>query len=100
MAAVVFFGLLGSTFCSAQSLILGRNESRISNLFITLTPVLFGAVAGLAGYAIYEYMAVLTFHSGERHTSAVLALAFLFGCLGQRLLARIAGGRKRKKVRA
>jgi hypothetical protein len=57
-------------------------------------------IAGLAGYAIYEYMAVLTFHSGERHTSAVLALAFLFGCLGQRLLARIAGGRKRKKVRA
>jgi hypothetical protein len=100
VAAVLFFGLLGSTFCSAQSLILGRNESRVSNLFITLTPVLFGAVAGLAGYAIYEYMGVLTFHSGERHTSAVLALAFLFGCLGQRLLARIASGRKRKKVRA
>jgi 8-oxo-dGTP diphosphatase len=100
VAAVLFFGLLGSTFCSAQSLILGRVESRISNLFITLTPVLFGAIAGLAGYAIYEYMAVLTFHTGERHTSAVLGLAFLFGCLGQRLLARIAGGRKRKKVRA
>ena len=49
-------------------------------------------MAGLAGYAIYEYMGVLTFHSGERHTSAVLALAFLFGCLGQRLLARIANG--------
>jgi len=100
VAAVLFFGLLGSTFCSAQSLILGRVESRISNLFITLTPVLFGAIAGLAGYAIYEYMAVLTFHTGERHTSAVLGLAFLFGCLGQRLLARIASGRKRKKVRA
>jgi 8-oxo-dGTP pyrophosphatase MutT (NUDIX family) len=100
VAAVLFFGLLGSAFCSAQSLILGRVESRISNLFITLTPVLFGAIAGLAGYAIYEYMAVLTFHTGERHTSAVLGLAFLFGCLGQRLLARIAGGRKRKKVRA
>jgi 8-oxo-dGTP pyrophosphatase MutT (NUDIX family) len=100
VAAVLFFGLLGSAFCSAQSLILGRVESRISNLFITLTPVLFGAIAGLAGYAIYEYMADLTFHTGERHTSAVLGLAFLFGCLGQRLLARIAGGRKRKKVRA
>jgi 8-oxo-dGTP diphosphatase len=100
VAGVLFFGLLGATFCSAQSLILGRVESRISNLFITLTPVLFGAIAGLAGYAVYEYMAVLTFHTGERHTSAVLAIAFLFGCLGQRLLARIAGGRKRKKVRA
>jgi 8-oxo-dGTP pyrophosphatase MutT (NUDIX family) len=100
VAAVVFFGLLGATFCSAQSLILGRHESPVSNMFITLTPVFFGAVAGLAGYAIYEYMAILTFHSGERHTSAVLALAFLSGCLGQRLLTHIAGGPRRKRVRA
>jgi 8-oxo-dGTP diphosphatase len=100
VAAVLFFGLLGSTFCSAQSLILGRVESRISNLFITLTPVFFGAIAGLAGYAIYEYMAYLTFHNNERHISAVLGVAFLSGCLGQRLLARIAGGRKIKKARA
>jgi 8-oxo-dGTP diphosphatase len=99
VAAVMFFGLLGATFCAAQSLILGRNESRISNLFITLTPVLFGAIAGLAGYALYEYMSVLTFHSGERHTSAVLATAFLFGCLGQRFLSRIAGARKGRKDR-
>ncbi|HEX4606162.1 MAG TPA: NUDIX hydrolase, partial [Candidatus Angelobacter sp.] len=100
VAAVVFFGLLGSTFCAAQSLIMGRNDSRIDNLFTTLTPVAFGAVAGLAGYAMYEYMAVLTFPTGERHTSAVLAIAFLCGCLGQRLLAHIAGGRRRKKVTA
>ena len=96
VAAVLFFGLLGSTVCSAQSLILGRNESRPANLFITLTPVFFGAVAGLLGYAVYEYMPLLTFHSGERHISAVMGLAFLFGCLGQRLLAHISGGRKRK----
>jgi 8-oxo-dGTP diphosphatase len=96
VAAVLFFGLLGSAVCSAQSLILGRNESRPANLFITLTPVLFGALAGLLGYAVYEYMPLLTFHSGERHISAVMGLAFLFGCLGQRLLAHISGGRKRK----
>lgn len=96
VAAVVFFGLLGSTFCAAQSLILGRNESRPANLFVTLTPVFFGAVAGLLGYAVYEYMPLLTFHSGERHISAVMGLAFLFGCLGQRLLAHISRGRKRK----
>lgn len=99
VAAVLFFGLLGSTVCSAQSLILGRNESRPANLFITLTPVFFGAVAGLLGYAVYEYMPLLTFHSGERHISAVMGLAFLFGCLGERLLAHVSGGRKRK-VRA
>lgn len=96
VAAVLFFGLLGSTVCSAQSLILGRNESRAANLFITLTPVFFGALAGLLGYAVYEYMPLLTFHSGERHISAVMGLAFLFGCLGQRLLAHISRGRKRK----
>ena len=96
VAAVLFFGLLGSTVCSAQTLILGRNESRPANLFITITPVLFGALAGLLGYAVYEYMPLLTFHSGERHISAVMGLAFLFGCLGQRLLAHISRGRKRK----
>jgi 8-oxo-dGTP diphosphatase len=96
VAAVLFFGLLGSTVCSAQSLILGRNEFRPANLFITLTPVFFGAVAGLLGYAVYEYMPLLTFHSGERHISAVMGLAFLFGCLGEHLLAHVSGGRKRK----
>ncbi|HET8890567.1 MAG TPA: NUDIX domain-containing protein [Candidatus Angelobacter sp.] len=96
VAAVLFFGLLGSAFCAAQSLIIGRNDSRPANLFITLTPVFFGALAGLLGYAVYEYMPLLTFHSGERHISAVMGLAFLFGCLGQRLLAHISRGRKRK----
>jgi len=99
VAAVLFFGLLGSTVCSAQSLVRGRNESRPANLFITLTPVFFGAIAGLLGYAVYEYMPLLTFHSGERHISAVMGLAFLSGCLGERLLAHVSGGRKRK-VRA
>ncbi|HEV7551785.1 MAG TPA: NUDIX hydrolase [Candidatus Angelobacter sp.] len=100
VAAVLFFGLLGSSICSAQSLIAERNESSVSNLFITLTPVLFGALAGLGGYAIYEYMPSITFHSGERHLSAVMGLAFLFGCLGQRLLAHLAGGRTRKTILA
>src|SRR5579864_1586308 len=96
VSAVLFFGLLGSAVCSAQSLIAGRREAAASSLFITITPVLFGALAGLCGYAVYEYMPSITFHSGERHISAVLGLAFLFGCLGQRLLARVGGGRKRK----
>ena len=56
VAAVLFFGLLGAAFCAVQSLIRGRNESRIPNTFVTLTPVIFGAIASLAGYAIYEYM--------------------------------------------
>jgi 8-oxo-dGTP diphosphatase len=100
VAAVLFFGLLGSTFSAAHALIFERNESAASNLFIMLTPVLFGGLAGLLGYAAYEYMPSLAFHSGERHVSAVMALAFLFGCLGQRVLAHITGGSRKKKVRA
>ncbi len=93
VAAALLFGLIGAAFCSAQSLILGKNESRneskIPNIFVTLTPVLFGGVAGLAGYATYEYLAT-TFNVSQQHVSAILALAFLFGCMGQRILARIA----------
>lgn len=96
VAAVLLFGLLGSAVSSAHLLISGKSEAVASSLFITITPVLFGALAGLCGYAIYEYMPSITFHSGDRHISAVMALAFLFGCLGQRLLAHLAGGRKRK----
>src|SRR5579859_585662 len=74
VAAVLFFGLLGSAVCSAQSLIAGQNEVAASNLFITLTPVLFGALAGLCAFAVYEYMPSITFHSGDRHISAVMGL--------------------------
>jgi hypothetical protein len=54
----------------------------------------------MAGYALYEYMAFLTFHSGEHHISAIMAVSFLFGCLGQRLLARITAVRKKRNVAA
>jgi hypothetical protein len=64
-------------------------------MFVTLTPVLFGALAGLCAFAAYEYMPSLTFHTGDRHISAVMGLAFLFGCLGQRLLGHLGSSRKR-----
>jgi len=103
VAAAMLFGLIGAAFCSAQSLILGKNESKneskIPNILVTLTPVLFGAIAGLAGFAIYEYLAT-TFNVAEQHISAALALAFLFGCTGQRVLARIADPHKKETPRA
>jgi hypothetical protein len=77
----------------------GKNESRIPNVFIMLTPVLFGAVAGLAGFATFEYVAWLLNITGS-HTAGVLALAFLFGMLAQRILARLAGTKRRKKPRS
>jgi 8-oxo-dGTP diphosphatase len=99
VSAALLFGLIGAAFCSAQSLILGKNESKIPNIFVTLTPVLFGAVAGLAGFVTYEYLAAI-FNASQQHVSAVLALAFLFGCMGQRILARIAGSQKKDRPRA
>ncbi|HEX7288878.1 MAG TPA: NUDIX hydrolase [Candidatus Angelobacter sp.] len=99
VAPVLLFGLLGSSFAAAHSLMRGKNESRIPNVFIMLTPVLFGAVAGLAGFATFEYVAWLLNVTGS-HTAGVLALAFLFGMLAQRILARLAGTRRRKKLRS
>ncbi len=96
VAAALFFGLLGAAFCSAHALVRGRTEPVAFNVFLTITPMLLGSVAGLAAYAIYEYMAFLTFHSAERHMSAVLVMAFLFGGLGQRLLAQVTKTRRRK----
>ena len=99
IAGALFFGLVGAAFCGVQSLIRGRSEPASQNVLVTLTPVLFGAVCGLAGYAVYEYMTFLAFQSAAQQTSATMVVAFLFGCLGQRILARIAGARKKKKVR-
>ena len=99
VAPVLLFGLLGSSFSAAHSLMRGKNESRIPNVFVMLTPVLFGTIAGLAGYATFEYLAWLLKISGP-HIAGVLALAFLFGVLTQRILARLAGPKRRKKPRA
>jgi len=99
VAPVLLFGLLGSSFSAAHALMRGKNESRIPNVFVMLTPVLFGAVAGLAGYATFEYMAWLLNISGS-HTGGVLGLAFLFGTLAQHMLARFAGPKRRKKSKA
>lgn len=99
IAPVLLFGLLGASFSAAHSLMRGKNESRIPNVFVMLTPVLFGAVAGLAGYAIYEY-AAWVLQISSPHIGGVLGLAFLFGMLGQRVLSRLAAPKRRKKAKA
>jgi 8-oxo-dGTP diphosphatase len=96
IAPVLLFGLLGSSFAAAHSLMRGKTESRIPNVFVMLTPVLFGGVAGLAGFATFEYAAWQLNIAGS-HTAGVLALSFLFGMLAQRVLARLATSKRRKK---
>jgi hypothetical protein len=96
IAPVLLFGLLGASACAAQALIHGKSDARAPNLYVMLAPVLFGELASLAGYALHQYL-VFTLDPGQPHTNALFALAFLFGCLGQLLMARftgLAGARK------
>jgi hypothetical protein len=99
LGPVLLFGLLGSCFGTAQSLMRGKSDSMIPNVFVMLTPVLFGGVAGLAGFGIHEYLSGL-YGFTHTHWGGLLGMAFLFGMLGQRVLARFTGNKRRKKTRA
>jgi hypothetical protein len=68
-------------------------------VFVMLTPVLFGGVAGLGAFGIHEYLSGL-YGFTYTHWGALLAMAFLFGLLGQRVLALFTGGKRRKKTKA
>jgi 8-oxo-dGTP diphosphatase len=94
VASVLLFGLLGSTACAAQSLIHGHSESRTPNVYAMLATVLLGSAASLAGFAIHQYL-VSALDAGQPHSYALFTLAFLFGCLGQRALARFTGSSRR-----
>ncbi len=99
LGPVLLFGLLGSCFGTAQSLMRGKGDSMIPNIFVMLTPVIFGGIAGLAGFGIHEYLSGL-YGFTHTHWGGLLAMAFLFGLLGQRVLARFTGGKRRKKAKA
>jgi hypothetical protein len=99
LGPVLLFGLIGSCFGTAQSLMRGKGDSMIPNVFVMLTPVIFGGIAALAAFGIHEYLSGL-YGFTHTHWGGLLAMAFLFGLLGQRLLARFTGGKRRKKARA
>jgi 8-oxo-dGTP diphosphatase len=97
LGPVLLFGLLGAAFSASQLLMKGKTDSIIPNVFVMVTPVLFGAVAGLAGFGIHEYLSGL-FNFARPHWGALLGMAFLFGMLCQRLLARMAVPKRRRKA--
>jgi hypothetical protein len=97
LGPVLLFGLLGAAFSASQLLMKGKTDSIIPNVFVMVTPVLFGAVAGLAGLGIHEYISGL-FNFSRPHWGALLGMAFLFGMLCQRLLARMAVPKRRRKA--
>jgi hypothetical protein len=95
VSAVLLFGLLGASFSTAQSLINSTHEGRIlervANHFVTIARALFGAAAGLAGYAFIESGVLNISFVTNDPTGGALAIAFLFGYTGERLVARVAG---------
>jgi len=99
VTAVLFFGLLGAAFSAAASLMSAteaRIPERVGNYFVTITRALFGAGAGLAGYALYHSKLLdIRIGSGGADTgpAAALAMSFLFGFAGERLIAGILLGK-------
>jgi hypothetical protein len=95
VAAVLFFGLLGAAFSAAGSLINAgadaRIPERVANQFVTSARALFGAGAGLAGYAFYQSKTLDIRVGSESGPGGALAVAFLFGFAGEQLIAHVLG---------
>ena len=64
---------------------------RVANQFVTTARALFGAGAGLAGYAFYQSKVLDIHFGGDSIPGGALAVAFLFGFAGERLIARVLG---------
>ena len=95
IAPVLVFGLLGASVCAAQNLIHGKSEQRAPSLSVMLAPVLFGAVVSLAGYAVHQYLFFML-DPGPAYRNSLFIMAFLFGSLGQLMLARFTGPSRRR----
>jgi hypothetical protein len=95
VAAVLFFGLLGAAFSAAGSLMRAGADAkipeRVANQFVTSSRALFGAGAGLAGYAFYQSKLLDIRVGGDAGPGGALAVAFLFGFAGEQLIAHVLG---------
>jgi hypothetical protein len=95
LTAVLFFGLLGAAFSAAGSLMradaTAKIPERVANQFVTIARALFGAGAGLAGYAFYQSKLLGVHFGNDCGSGSALAIAFLFGFAGERLIAQVLG---------
>ncbi|HYL92650.1 MAG TPA: hypothetical protein VEW69_05785, partial [Alphaproteobacteria bacterium] len=103
IATLMLFGLLGAAFSAVQSMMKERNDlripERVANYFVTVTRVLFGAVVAVAAAALYESL-VLNVNIGDPKMVLALCVSFLVGCIGERLLARIAESMSDRRSRS
>lgn len=95
VAAVLFFGLLGSAFSAAGSLMnanaTDKIPERVANQFVTIARALFGSGVGLAGYALFQSKMLDVHFGSEAGPGGSLGIAFLFGVAGERLIAHVLG---------
>ena len=100
--AVLFFGLLGAAFSAAGSLMSGGADAkipeRVANQFVTSSRALFGAGAGLAGYAFYQSKVLDIRLGSDNGPGGALAVAFLFGFAGEQLISHVLGALGAGKV--
>ena len=64
---------------------------RVANQFVTSSRALFGAGAGLAGYAFYQSKLLHITIGNDAAPGGALAVAFLFGFAGEQLIAHVLG---------
>jgi hypothetical protein len=91
---IIAFGILGASFSAAQA-ILGdttdaRIPERVANKWVTFVRALMGGVAALAGHVLLRSHVVKISLGGGGFASR-LAVAFVFGYAGERLISRLVG---------
>lgn len=90
IGAVVLLGLLGAAFSTAQSLTAGTTiPQRMANHSATIMRTIFGTVAGLAGYAFLHTKIVSIGTGNDDSVGILIAVAFIFGYAGDRLVSRV-----------
>ena len=92
IVAILLVGILGATFSAAQSLIAnspgGKIPERIVNKFVTVVRAVLGATAGLAGY-LFLSSRLVNVTIADDSPLAGMAIAFVFGYAGERLIVRV-----------
>jgi hypothetical protein len=95
VSVVLLFGLLGAAFSATQAIFqlpeTMRIPERVQNRLVTIARVLFGSVGGIAGYAFYQSKVLQLSFGSPGALGAELALGFIFGYGGERLIAKVAG---------
>jgi len=71
-----------------------RIPERVTNQRVTFTRALLGAVSGFVGYIFFQ-SGLFKIINGGGQLSALLAVSFIFGYTGERLVSKVARAAER-----